>query len=1389
MIMDWATGQDINIDHLIQDRSQLEKLVSEYELLKDFFDESPFPYILCDKDSALLLWNQCYYNMHIDAFKAHKEKIENHEFNYEDIVRFSVSKNLQGEALEDHVKISLENHNSCNGAYADRYYPDAGWVRITKFRMGNGIVAGAGVDITSLKEREAQLEQACARADALQTRLKDAIEILDDGFVIFDENDRLLICNKAFRKQFGEGARFIVEGETYYDMTLNLALSGLIPGISGREEEFVQALLEQRKSEEGYSNTFIRHDGKWIRQRDKRTSNGDLVGVRTEITELKQKETEILEREALINSILEASENGLLATNKHGKLIQFNEKFLKLFSSDREMLESGITYEEMLEALYHQKSFAEHTMDGLNAKDFVASGMAVTKKAATRNQTLFMADGKILRYRNKTMDGGIIVHSYIDITSEKQRLHELEAAKKDIELTSRRLQNTTDAMSQGIISFERGKIIMYNPKALELLGVGDNAIFIGQTFAQFHKKLIELETFGPKEEVEKYFQIIKTKAENGESHQIEHRTKHGLDLRLESAATEKNARILTITDITEIKKRDLEIQQSSQLLSETTATMSQGIIVTGPENIEFINDSTLKLLELPEDVLAVGKSWLEFIKFQQIHGYAHSKETGEKFLQGVKDNIKNRTPYVAERQTKSGKTLRVNGNPSGQNRFILTYTDITDLKKREEEIKKTSRLLQDTTDAMIQGILVFGDENIEFVNPEARNLLEVDDDILQIGQPYKALIQHQYERGDYGEGEEAINKYKHILERIENGNRHHIERTNKSGRILRVDAYPSKTGSWIATYTDITDIKAREISLEKAKKSAESAERAKSEFLANMSHEIRTPMNGVMGMAELLSATELDGKQRMFTDVIIKSGASLLTIINDILDFSKIDAGQMELDPAPFNLAEAIEDVATLVSSRVAEKDLELIVRIDPQVPESLIGDVGRIRQIVTNLLGNAVKFTEKGHVYINVEATEKSGGEYTGLKFSVEDTGIGIPEEKCRQVFQKFSQVDTSATRKHEGTGLGLSIASSLVELMNGEIGVESQVDVGTTFWFTIDLQVNPSISKVKLIPGDLTGARILIIDDNQVNRSILTEQTKSWNFDSAAANSGAEGLEFLKAAHQSNIDIDLIILDYQMPNMNGAEVLETLRKDENLSSIPVLMLTSIDSSNTAKTLNDLGAEANLIKPTRSSLLFDTIVQVITNKRGNISGRVQTPIVAKNEIKTAPTQIPTEEGSDETIAETTSKTTEAPQTLATENSNGLTQAIDIYLAEDNEVNQIVFRQILEDTGLSYKVFDNGARIFEAYKKQQPRLMLMDISMPEMNGKETTLAIREFEQENNLNPTPIICITAHALKGDMESFLEVGMNDYLSKPVSPNRLSEKIEQWIDNGIKAEQSTG
>lgn len=525
--------------------------------------------------------------------------------------------------------------------------------------------------------------------------------------------------------------------------------------------------------------------------------------------------------------------------------------------------------------------------------------------------------------------------------------------------------------------------------------------------------------------------------------------------------------------------------------------------------------------------------------------------------------------------------------------------------------------------------------------------------------------------------------------------------------------------------------------LARAVEAAETAEQAKAQFLANMSHEIRTPMNGVMGMADLLSSTELSEKQRTFVDVIVKSSDSLLTIINDILDFSKLSAGKAALADAPFCLADVVEDVSTLVAAKAAETGLELVVRIDPGLPASFVGDAGRLRQILINLVGNAVKFTEKGHVLIDVSPSPNAPSHgAVGLCFRVEDTGIGIPEDVCAHVFESFSQADPSFTRAHEGSGLGLAIAKALVELMGGEIGVESVEGEGSVFWFNIALPVDSDAREEPEDAARLAHVRILIVDDHAVSRRVLKEQAAAWGLSCVACAGGEEALSLLRAAYAEGAPFDIVLMDYHMPGVSGAEAARLIRKDPKVGATAIIMLTSLDQANATENVEALRITAQLMKPVRSAVLLRALQTAVG-------------------------------GAAPAAAEEPSKRSEHRGHAAS------TDRIDVLVAEDNEINRMVITHTLNDARLIHKMASNGREALEIFKTARPRVVVMDISMPEMNGYEAAAAIRTLEAGGERR-TPIIAVTAHASEADRERCLKEGMDDYLPKPVSPRLLTEKI---------------
>jgi len=835
-------------------------------------------------------------------------------------------------------------------------------------------------------------------------------------------------------------------------------------------------------------------------------------------------------------------------------------------------------------------------------------------------------------------------------------------------------------------------------------------------------------------------------------------------------------------DVTLQKQSEQEIFEARQLaersrsdLESTLDSVQMGVVVVDRDlNIEIINNAFFRIWKVrPEDGV-IGAPFRTLIDVNRDNGvYAIPDDEFDAYVDQRLAEIAKGYVEPREFNRADGRTVIYSVRALSNGKRMVSYFDITELKQREAELEaaqrgleRASALLHDAAGAMAQGLLVLRRGEVRFFNQAFIDLLDVPATLVRVGGDWQAFLDHCAARGDYGEGLEAEETCAGIRDWHQRGVAHTIERRSTCDRWLRIDAKPASNDIMILTYTDVTEASKREALLKDLLGKAEIADRAKSEFLANMSHEIRTPMNGVLGMAELLSRTDLDTRQRTFTDIIVKSGNGLLTIINDILDFSKIDAGQMTLDQSSFDIGETIEDVATLVSTRAAEKDIELIVRIDPALPARVIGDMGRIRQVVTNLAGNAVKFTERGHVLIELSGNPgREGG--VALTLRVTDTGIGIPGEKLQSVFEKFSQVDASSTRRHEGTGLGLAITSRLVDLMGGTIRAESRIGEGSVFTVSLTLPVDKVEVAARRTPIDVSGARVLVIDDNPVNRAILIEQLATWGFDACAAVSGEEGEEVLAQAARLGVAVDAVILDYHMPDRDGVMVARSIRRTWPATDLPILMLTSMDVKAAEPGFCDISVQATLMKPARSSLLLETLASLLQEARHR-------PDAAHPSHDAPPPGEPI-------MFQTASLPAAA---LVARAAFGL----DVLVAEDNPVNQIVFTQILEDLGVSYQIAGDGFEAFGIWKEVRPAIVLMDVSMPVMNGHQATAAIRDAEVgDPGRGRTPVIGVTAHALAGDRERCMEAGMDDYLSKPISPEKLEAKIRQWLPAEIAARLS--
>ena len=838
--------------------------------------------------------------------------------------------------------------------------------------------------------------------------------------------------------------------------------------------------------------------------------------------------------------------------------------------------------------------------------------------------------------------------------------------------------------------------------------------------------------------------------------------------------------VITFRDVTEAKRARDEITRLKEFNEGIIANMSEGVVVQDVHGkFTFVNPAACEMLGYTMEEM-LGQS-NQLIIPENIQGFIDGIDIARKEGQASR--------YEIELRHKNGRKVAVwvSGSPrydAGEYAGTLAvFMDITDIKAAERGMAKRQRYLESVLRNAPNAIITVDPaQNVLEWNPGAEAMFGYARE--------EALGKHIDELLAGQDLSEEAHRFTH---QIENGEPLHPAETvrySKDGSSLHVvvagspiwDGDVNEGG--VAVYTDISRLKKAEEDLKRyaedlemakvaqeqateqliqlvedfdvAKRKAEEATKTKSEFLANMSHEIRTPMNGIMGMTDLLLETEVKPIQREYLDAVKISAESLLTIINDILDFSKIEAGRLDFERIDFSLRDCLGDAVHTVAFKAAEKDLELVYHVLSNVPDALIGDPSRVRQILLNLISNAVKFTTDGEVVLRVEEISRQTNEVE-LHFSVMDTGIGIPAEKQAMIFEAFTQADGSTTRKFGGTGLGLAISSKLVEMMDGRVWVESPVPhdgpggAGSMFHFTAKFGLGRELEKVeeRRIMQSMNGHRVLIVDDNATNRRVLEDMVQTWGLIPEVVPGGQEALEALDRADAQKRLHRLILTDMNMPGLSGLDMSERIRADRRFDEVVIIMLSSSMQKEDAERLAAVGITSSMSKPVRQSELLHVLIQ----QAGHLGE-------AHVDQKTCATQ------SEQSVS--------AAQAEKVESST-----VKLLLAEDNKVNRKLAETLLGRRGYEVHSVGDGREAVEAYRTQYFDLILMDVQMPEMDGMRATAAIRELEERTGEH-IPIIAMTAHAMKGDREKCLAGGMDDYVSKPMKAQILYETIERVLAN---------
>ncbi|MEP4380794.1 MAG: PAS-domain containing protein [Alphaproteobacteria bacterium] len=1290
---------------------QAERLLGEaIEALSDGF-------ILFDSNDRIVRYNSRYR----EIFPFMPAELDGIGMRFEDVLRRGLEQGYYAdpEASADPdawMKRLCGVHGEKIGKPYELETTDGRWILITDRRMEDGCIVGIRSDITEVKRAEAHL--------------RDAMESLNDGFVLWDVDDRLVICNERYRETYGAYADQVVPGKSFRELMGFAFELSETPGQEVDKERWIDNKVEKHAVDEALQE--LHTGGRVIRVASHRTTGGGIVTLRTDITEIKHAEQRLTDA-------VESMRDGFALYDESDRLVIANGEYLEMFRSLGGEVEIGMTLRDVIRVAVETGILVPDTPD---VDAWVDARVAQHRNPEGDIEVRLPDDRTLVVSASKTRDGGVVV-----LNSEATELKRVET----------RLRDAIEAIQDGFVLFDgEDRLAAYNSSWARDFGDAADQIYLGMTFEEMIHVFAEsgkvVEAVGREEDW-----IADQLVMHEQEVDFERKFDDGRVVRVSRRQTDEGGAVAVRTDITAIR-------QAEARLGDAINSLHDGFLLwDADDRLVLCNDAYLDLYPEISEQVQIGMSFRELadvIFDAQLRN--ENTEDADKALWLKKRMADHNDPLDSlEQAHANGRVVLITERRTREGGIVTIVSDITELKRAETRLRDAIETIRD-------GFALYdSDEKLVITNSAHRNVLPIDPELFEPGTAHDDLMRAVLARGLDAQGigrEDERFAERQVQFRNPTGE---PEIRNLAGRYLLVTERRTADGGIVMVGTDVTEIKEKEAQLEntvddlqrsqrelrvqtenltklaerysRERVRAEEGAKAKGDFLATMSHEIRTPMNGVIGMTNLLLDTNLDDEQQRFAQTVQQSAEALLALIEDILDFSKMEAGKLEIETADFDMSATIDNVVQILAPRAQDKQIDLNTYIASDVSNYLRGDSGRLRQVLINLIGNAIKFTDSGAVTTHVSLVSETESQQR-LRIEVLDTGVGISADVLPRLFSRFTQADSSTTRKFGGTGLGLAICKELVDLMDGTIGVDSEMGAGSKFWFELPLaRATAPISTEQPADIDISRLRVLIVDDNATNREVFEKQLDSWGVKVATASGAVDALSTLETGVREGAPFDMVLLDEAMPGISGYDVGLRIRANPAFRRIKIIIATSAGDRNSGIAKFD----GKVVKPVRPSLLKEKIAEVCSNTPKD---DVDQPESLEREKQV-----------------TTGKEPSKAPAMAK------MQSMRILLVEDNAVNQMLASAILKKAGHKIEVAVDGVEAVAAVRDQPFDAVLMDIQMPEMDGLEATRRIRALDDPDQSN-IYIIAMTANALMGDREKCISAGMNDYLPKPIDQKKL-------------------